>query len=381
MSDHVCRPPLTAIAALAGALAVLPAVACAETSSWTSSTVTAPNKRPGETKLLKIDPARAAKGQQPAAGTGTPPPPLGNQLRPTITAPGAFDGSTHAKTPEPAGEDAAYEAFDQGRYLTALDLALKAAEKGQPQAHTLVGRIHHEGLAVAKDEVLAAQWYRRGAELGDAEAMFAFGLMLADGQGIKRDRSGAGQMFEAAAQRGHVLANYNLAMLFLRGDGKPENPHRAAAHLRYAADNGIAAAQYDLGTLYATGTGVEPNALEASRWIGRAAAAGYGDAELEYALMLFKGLGIEADRPKAMGLLQSAAGKGLPVAQNRLARVYANGLGTGKNLAEAAKWHLIAKSAGADDDDLEKLVAKLPRADRAKAEQAAAAWRESVTMR
>ncbi len=57
------------------------------------------------------------------------------------------------------GEDAAYEAFDQGKYSTALSLAEQAAGEGDPQAHALVARIYAEGLGVGKDEITAARWY------------------------------------------------------------------------------------------------------------------------------------------------------------------------------------------------------------------------------
>ncbi|MDP4409635.1 hypothetical protein QR507_25800, partial [Escherichia coli] len=83
--------------------------------------------------------------------------------------------------PAAPGDDAAYEAFDQGRYITALNLALKAAEKGDPQAHTLIGRIYVDGYGTQSNPALGAQWYARGAELGDPEAQFAYGAMLAEG--------------------------------------------------------------------------------------------------------------------------------------------------------------------------------------------------------
>lgn len=369
---------VTAAAVLTAALAIATPLPAQETSSW-STGVTTPEKRQGGPKLLRGDGTRAQpKGSQPA--------PADTLLPGGVSTfrPGPPAISTHDKTTRPSGDDAAYEAFDQGKYLTALELAQKAAEAGDPPAHTLVGRIHQEGLGVAPDPVLAARWYRRGAELGDREAMFSFGVILAEGLGVKKDRAGAAQMFEAAAQRGHAIANYNLALLFLHGDGKPENPYRALAHMRFAAENNIVVAQYDLGTLYATGTGLPENradALEAARWIGRAAAAGHADAEFEYAVMLYRGMGLEADRPKALSYLKSAAEKGLPMAQNRLARVLANGLGTNRDTLEAAIWHLVAKAQGFADPDLDAVVAKMPRAERRRAEQAAEQRRDVLAIR
>jgi len=45
-------------------------------------------------------------------------------------------------------------------------------------------------------------------------------------------------------------------------------------------------------------------------------------------------------------------------------------------VVEAAKWHLIAKSGGLTDEGLEKMLSKLSKADRGKAEKAAEEWRD-----
>ena len=51
-------------------------------------------------------------------------------------------------------------------------------------------------------------------------------------------------------------------------------------------------------------------------------------------------------------------------------------LGVEMNIVEAAKWYLIAQEGGVEDDVLEKIVAKMSKADKTKAQQAAEAWRE-----
>ena len=63
-----------------------------------------------------------------------------------------------------------------------------------------------------------------------------------------------------------------------------------------------------------------------------------------------------------------------------LAQAYANGLGTDKSVAEAAKWHLIAKTGGVEDEALEALVRKMSKADRDKAQRSADEWRERSTV-
>jgi DNA-binding IscR family transcriptional regulator len=46
------------------------------------------------------------------------------------------------------------------------------------------------------------------------------------------------------------------------------------------------------------------------------------------------------------------------------------------SLVEAAKWNFIAKAGGIDDAVLDKMLAKLSRADLTKAQVAAEQWRD-----
>ena len=370
-----------------------PAVVRAETSEWqqrvapgTKGTPKAPPKDvPGATTKSRVKSEALSPGTTPGmllpgAATG-PKPPARPSLGPSTTP----NESEHAKSDGVSG-NAAYEAFEQGKYLTALALAEKAAANGDPQSHTLVARIHADGLGVPQDFVKAAHWYGEGAKLGDIEASFALGALHAQGQGVEKNFAKAAELFEVAALKGHPLANYNLALLFLKGQGKAENPRRAFAHMLFAAERGVVSAQYDVGTLLTTGTGTEPNAFEGAKWIGKAARAGHVEAEIEYAIILFK---VDADpnnkaevekqraaQREGVALLRSAAEKGHPVAQNRLGRCYANGIGVEMNIIEAAKWHLIARSGGIDDDVLDKIIGRLSKTDRQRAEKTAEEWRE-----
>ena len=360
------RALLTAI--VAATLCGTAPMAAAETSSWVGRV-----DGPAAPLEKKKTPAKA-----PAKMIKTLPSPEGKQA-PAPAAPPA-KGSSHAKTAPPPGDDAAYEAFDQGRYLTALELGVKAAERGEPTAHTLVARIYAEGLGTSKNLPLAVQWYARGAELGDPQAMFAYGLMLAEGEGLEKNRTEAARYLEAAAAQRHPLANYNLALLFITGDGKPQNPHRAFMHMRFAAEQGVTTAQYDLGTMYATGQGTDHNAFEAAKWIAKAAEQGHAEAQIDYALILFRGHGVPPDVKKGAEFFRRAAEKGAATAQNRLARCYAHGAGVEKNLVEAAKWNIVARAGSIEDAHLDKMLASISRADRAKAQAAAEQWREKMML-
>ncbi len=352
-----------------GGAAVSATTALSETSSWQQRV--APAKPAKQSQKSKVESKKVAPTERPsnlvpgAVSTGAPRAGGEASLGPT-SLPSGGTGS----------RDPAYEAFDQGKYLTALELAQKAAETGDPQAHTLIARLYVEGLGVPQSAETAAKWYAKAAELGDIEGAFGLGVLYAKGDGVKKDAGKAAELFEKAASKGHASAAYNLALLFLRGQGKVENPRRGFMLMQYAAEKGVVAAQYDLGTLYTTGTGTDPNAFEAAKWFGKAANAGYGEAEIEYAVVLFKGHGVPVDEKRGAELFRSAAHKGYAVAQNRLARCYAYGRGVKKDALEAAKWHLVAKESGVEDEVLEALLKKLPQKDRVAAAQAATEWRD-----
>lgn len=346
----------------------------AETSSWLSEPAPAPAAR-GGSRILKAAPMSVPAPTLPPVGTGVI---TTKAIAPTLPSAVPTGDTTIAKS---SGADAAYEAFDQARYLTALEIAKAAVERGEAQSATLIGRIYQEGLGVPRDDVQAAQWYRKGAELGDYNAMFAFGVLLAEGGAIKKDIMGAAQMFEKAAAQGHVIANYNLALLFLSGEGKPQNLQRGAAHMRYAAEQGLAQAQFDLATLYSTGEGVAPDAVEAAHWLQKAAESGFAEAQFAFGVILFQGRGIAPDQKRGAAMFRQAAEKGSAIAQARFARCLAYGAGVPANPVEAAKWYLLAKTGGVDDKVLEPWLAKMAKTERTKAEQAALEWREQTLVR
>ena len=98
------------------------------------------------------------------------------------------------------------------------------------------------------------------------------------------------------------------------------------------------------------------------------------DAEVEYAIALYNGTGTPKNQPAAVALLRKAARQNSAIAQNRLARVLVSGQGAPVDKVEAMKWHLIAKTAGKGDPELDELFAGLSPEDRAKAELGAKRW-------
>ena len=95
---------------------------------------------------------------------------------------------------------------------------------------------------------------------------------------------------------------------------------------------------------------------------------------MEYSIALFNGTGTPKDEAAAVALLWKAARRGSPIAQNRLARVLATGTGAPKDMTEAMKWHLIAKSGGNGDPMLDEMFGPMSAENKKKAEDGARRW-------
>ena len=119
---------------------------------------------------------------------------------------------------------------------------------------------------------------------------------------------------------------------------------------------------------------MEKNLTEAARWMRAAAQADNLDAEVEYAIALYNGTGTPKDVPTAIALLTRAARQNSPIAQNRLARILVDGLGAPVDKVHGFKWHLIAKTAGNGDPDLDAKFAQLSPIEKAKSEDLAKKW-------
>ena len=69
---------------------------------------------------------------------------------------------TPAPTPDDPNVDLVYGAYQRGFYKTSFDLAAKRAqENGDPKAMTMLGELYANGFGVRRDDIKAADWYRR----------------------------------------------------------------------------------------------------------------------------------------------------------------------------------------------------------------------------
>lgn len=288
--------------------------------------------------------------------------------------PGAAENISNAifgGGPEP---DFAFGAFQRGYFLTALELALPRAEKGDASAQTLIAEIYSKGLGVAQNDERAAGWYQLAAKNGDMLATFELGLLYQDGVGVTQDRKKAAELFKQAADKGYPPAKYNLALLHVEGIYADPSLTTAATLMREAADAELPEAQYDYGSMLIEGAGVAPNEAEGARYIGLAAEQNLTAAQVDYATILYLGRGIAKDVEGAVLWYERAAEGGNPVAQNRLAKLVAVGEGTPLDLETAAMWRALARRQGLSDPTLDRLLVSIQPEALARAEERARFW-------
>ncbi|MDB5539771.1 MAG: sel1 repeat family protein [Devosia sp.] len=270
--------------------------------------------------------------------------------------------------------DAAYGAYQRGYYLTALDLALPRAEKGDAPAQTLIAEIYSKGLGVPENLASAASWYGLASKNGDPLATFELAMAYQDGRGVTKDRKRAAELFKTAADAGNMMAKYNLGLLHVEGVYAEPSLTKAAQLIGEAANSGIAEARYDYAGMLAEGAGVAPDPAGATEQFRLAAEDGLIPAQVEYATSLYLGKGVPVDRAAAASWYARAADAGNPVAQNRYAKLLAAGEGVTLNLEDAAMYRALSRRQGLKDPQLDKLLASILPEELARAEERARFW-------
>jgi TPR repeat protein len=253
-----------------------------------------------------------------------------------------------------APSDAAFGAFQRGLYITALDLALPRAEKGDAAAQTLAAEIYARGLGIRRDEKKAADLYAKAAAQGVAAAEFEYALYLMEGRVVPKDEARAAELMKAAADAGNRLAAFNYAQMLVDRDDSVEGLEKPYDYYQKAADAGLADAQYAMSQAFANGIGgrVRDDA-EARRWLLLAARQNYDTAELELGTWLVEGRGGPADLEGGFRWLKQAAEGGNVAAENRLAKLYMNGIGVKADKVEAGAWYVLARRAGLSDPQMD----------------------------
>jgi TPR repeat protein len=263
--------------------------------------------------------------------------------------------------------DEAYGAFQRGLYMTAYNLALPRAEKGDPHAQALVAELLTRGLGVKLDPSAAAGWYEKAAQQGVTDAQFQVALLKLDGKYVARDRTGAIALMKTAAESGNPLAQFNLAQLYIEEQPGETGLKAALPYLRTAAATGLPDAQYAMAQFYANGAaGVKADAAEARRYLIEAARQGYDTAQLDLGTALVEAK-TQAEQRDGFAWLLRAATQGNVAAMNRVAKLYMQGIGVNPDPVEAAAWYKLASKAGLNDLEMQDYLDGLSEEQMAKA--------------
>ncbi|WP_246767795.1 tetratricopeptide repeat protein [Bradyrhizobium sp. CCBAU 53340] len=83
--------------------------------------------------------------------------------------------------------DQGLSALQRQDYVTASQVLIPLAERGNAAAQTYVGFLFETGRGVPQNYTEAAMWYRRAAEQGDSRAQYSLGLLYDRGQGVPQD--------------------------------------------------------------------------------------------------------------------------------------------------------------------------------------------------
>lgn len=111
-----------------------------------------------------------------------------------------------------AGYDEAVNAYNIKDYIKAFQEFSLLAEQGDAVAQNNLGIMYGSGRGVAKNEKLAALWYRKAAEQNDAQAQYNLGVMLANGDGIVKNDQEAYFWWLLAGSNGYEGAKINIGI-------------------------------------------------------------------------------------------------------------------------------------------------------------------------
>jgi len=209
-------------------------------------------------------------------------------------------------------------AYDRADYAAAIRLWLPLAEKGNPDAQTMLGIIYEEGQGVPQDDAAAVTWYRRAADQGHPDAQFYLACMHDLGKGVPIDPAVAANWLSKAADQGHAHAQFNLGAMYEDGIGVSQNYDAALSWYRKAAEQGHAQALNNLGTMFVNSKGVPQDYHSAVAWFRKAAAQGDREGQFNLGLMYENGTGVPQDQHAAMSWYRAAADQGHTAAKARV---------------------------------------------------------------
>lgn len=166
------------------------------------------------------------------------------------------------------------------------------------------------GVGVQKDERGAVEILLRIAQAGHPEAQNALGFCYQVGRGVPQDDATAVALYERAALQNHPKAQFNVGLCYMTGIGGPVRKKDAIRVIGLSAGMGYADAQCYLGTCFQQGKGVSKSESEAFKYFQKAALQGHVDAIYYLATCVEKGKGCKKNAEEALYMYKHAAAHG-----------------------------------------------------------------------
>jgi TPR repeat protein len=251
-----------------------------------------------------------------------------------ILAPAAGDASAVVQSPAQPGEP----------HRKPFNDVRAQAERGEAQAQFQLGSLYLSGslVGVARDEVEAANWFRKAADQNQTDAQSCLGFCYLNGQGVPKDPVEGVRWLRKAAEQNQSDAQNNLGLCYANGQGVAKDEVEAVKWHRRAAEQNNAEAQNNLGNCYAMGLGAAKDDVEAVKWFHKAAEQHLAKAQCNLGLCYINGRGIPKDPVEAVNWFRQASQQDLALAQFNLGVCYLSGQGVVKDEPEAVKWFRLA---------------------------------------
>ena len=149
------------------------------------------------------------------------------------------------------------------------------AERGEPLAQLLMGRLYRDGPLLTPDWMEARYWFEQAAQtLPDAQ--YALGKLLLTDDPEVQDREQGLRWLAKAAESGYGFAAYRLGKELI----KDRKIDEALPWLKMAANADNPYAEYLLGKLLWEGANFPQDKEQAIYWLGQAAEQGHSHAQL-----------------------------------------------------------------------------------------------------
>ena len=288
--------------------------------------------------------------------------------------------------------------FQIEEYQKSLVWARKAAQKEQPMACMVLGRLYDEGLGIEVDHLEGLKWFEKAANGGNADAQNVVGNIYANADYVEHDYQKAFEYYQKAAAQGHLEGMCNLGWCYQEGLGTDVNLMFAEEWIRKAADGGLQEAidilnsnpicnqeteTYDkidkaellkkasiffeqkdyqkaieiwrnladngdaesmrkLGNCYIFGQGVNKDFLEAVNWLHKAAELGDADAMVNLGVCYINGNGVQQDYSEEIKWYRKSVESGNANAMLNLGNCYLNGNGVKQDYSMAGKMYAKA---------------------------------------